>query len=293
LAHIGDWSRARVITSSLACSILVVILVMGMVACGGGGASPSGGPTSRAPSGGPTSTASDPFANPAITGKFRISDGRMVALECWGAGSPTIILEPGDQDAGLARFTRSPLATILVTQTRVCAYDRPGLGQSDAAPVRPRDADDAVRDLDGVLTAAKVGEPYLLVGSSFGGFIAMFYASSHPEKVAGVVLLDVPPPPKTPDPAGPPAWDAPDNREHFNFLAGFDARINKAGVPIKAPLTVVTASQGQSDQKDQSRWLKFSSDADAVLLEGGHVIYRDNPDGVANVIKAMLKRIKG
>lgn len=59
----------------------------------------------------------------------------------------------------------------------------------------------------------------------------------------------------------------------------------------RLPLTVVTASQGQSDQKDQSRWLKFSSDADAVLLEGGQVIYRDNPDGVANVIKAMRKRI--
>jgi hypothetical protein len=95
-----------------------------------------------------------------------------------------------------------------------------------------------------------------------------------------------------PTPVGPPAWDALDNSEHFNYLAGFDAHTNKAGVPIKAPLTVVTASQGQSDQKDQSRWLKFSPDADAVLLEGGHVIYQDNPDGVANVIKAMLKRSK-
>jgi surfactin synthase thioesterase subunit len=291
LARTGGWSSAPALASSLARSILFVILTVGVVACRGGGAAPSGEPTSPA-SGEPTSTASDPMANPVITGKFRISHGRTVAVECWGAGSPTIILEPGDQDAGIARFTGSPLARILVTQTRVCAYDRPGLGQSDAAPVRPRDADDAVRDLDGVLTAAKVDEPYLLVGSSFGGFIAMFYASSHPENVAGVVLLDVPPPPKTPDPTGPPAWDDPYNREHFDFLAGFDTQINRTGVPIHAPLTVVTATQGQSDQKDQSRWLEFSPDADAVLLEGGHVIYADNPDGVADVIVAMLKRIK-
>lgn len=48
----------------------------------------------------------------------------------------------------------------------------------------------AVADLHRLLAAAHVPGPYLLLGSSFGGLIAVMYAGTYPEDVAGMVLLD-------------------------------------------------------------------------------------------------------
>ena len=45
-------------------------------------------------------------------------------------------------------------------------------------------------DLHALLTAARVTGPYVLVGWSFGGPIARFFASTYPQDVAGLVLVD-------------------------------------------------------------------------------------------------------
>ena len=73
--------------------------------------------------------------------------------------------------------------------TRVCAYDRAGLGASDAVP-GVRDASDDVRDLERVLARGRIAPPYVLVGHSYGGFIARLFARAHSEQVAGVVFVD-------------------------------------------------------------------------------------------------------
>jgi pimeloyl-ACP methyl ester carboxylesterase len=229
----------------------------------------------------------DVFQAPSVAGTFALNDGRKLALECWGDGSPTVILEPGDQDAGIARFRSSPVARALTASNRVCAYDRAGLGGSDAPPARPRKTGDMATDLRELLIVAGVEPPYVYVGSSFGGPIAMRYAALHPDDVTGVVLLDVP---SDTDGQGnqlcclPVAWDDPENPEHYDFSA--PAQID----PIHAPLVVVTASEGQSSQQDQSYWLQFSPDATAVLAQGGHVIYRDDAETVAATVIALIER---
>jgi pimeloyl-ACP methyl ester carboxylesterase len=143
-------------------------------------------------------------------------------------------------------------------------------------------------DLKDLLTVAEIEPPYLYVASSFGGPIAMRYAALNEDDVAGVVLLDVP---SDTDGQGnqlcclPIAWDDPMNPERFDFSAPSQI------LPIDAPLVVVTASEGQSSQQDQSYWLQFSNDASAVLLEGGHVIYRDDAEGVADTITSLLEQL--
>jgi pimeloyl-ACP methyl ester carboxylesterase len=78
---------------------------------------------------------------------------------------------------------------------RACAYDRPGTpvgekpSRSDPVP-QPTTAGDAVADLHALLIAAREAGPCVLVGHSYGGLVARLYASTYPEDVSGLVLVD-------------------------------------------------------------------------------------------------------
>jgi hypothetical protein len=50
-----------------------------------------------------------------------------------------------------------------------------------------------IADVDGVLTALGEDGPFLLLGASFGGLVTSAYAVAHPDRVAGLVLLDAVP----------------------------------------------------------------------------------------------------
>ena len=73
--------------------------------------------------------------------------------------------------------------------TRVISYDRAGYGRSDPAE-KPRTAQVLADELHGLLVSARIPGPYVLVGHSFGGFIARMYTRRYPGDVAGVVLID-------------------------------------------------------------------------------------------------------
>jgi pimeloyl-ACP methyl ester carboxylesterase len=73
--------------------------------------------------------------------------------------------------------------------TRVCAYDRAGLGWSDPGPT-PRDARQVVHELHTLLDRAAIAPPYVLVGHSIGGMYVRVYAAQYPNEVAGLVLVD-------------------------------------------------------------------------------------------------------
>ena len=60
--------------------------------------------------------------------------GYLVAYECAGTGTPTVILEAGYTASGIDSYGRAILPR-LARRTRVCTYDRAGDGLSD--PHRP------------------------------------------------------------------------------------------------------------------------------------------------------------
>ena len=72
---------------------------------------------------------------------------------------------------------------------RVCSYDRAGTGRSDESP-NARDAPHIAQELHGLLDAAEIDRPLVLVGHSYGGLYVRQYAAMYPTEVAGMVLVD-------------------------------------------------------------------------------------------------------
>jgi len=122
------------------------------------------------------------------TGAFAVGDGRKMFITCAGSGSPTVILEAG---ANGGSNSWAPVQPQLAATTRVCSYDRANLpgGSSHPAP-KPRTAADVVTDLHKLLSAAGVPGPFVLAGHSNGGLFARLYATTYPQQVKGLVLID-------------------------------------------------------------------------------------------------------
>lgn len=112
--------------------------------------------------------------------------GHRLHLHCAGQGAPTVWLE-----AGLGNDVNhwSGVFDALAARQRTCAYDRAGLGWSDAGPM-PRDADQIVDEAVRLLRASGEPPPYLLVGHSNGGAYVRLIAAALPGQVAGLVLVD-------------------------------------------------------------------------------------------------------
>ena len=113
--------------------------------------------------------------------------GHRLHVQCAGSGSPAVLLEAGIAGSSLSW---SLVYRKIGRVTQVCAYDRAGLGWSDAAS-SPRTFGQIVDDLDRVLTHVSA-EKYILVGHSFGCFVVRAFASRHPTRVHGLVLVDPP-----------------------------------------------------------------------------------------------------
>jgi pimeloyl-ACP methyl ester carboxylesterase len=246
--------------------------------------------------------------------------GYRLWVHCAGQGSPTVIVEAGYSTSGREWST---VASAIEKTTRICVYDRAGLGQSDRAPI-PRTSVDMAQDLHTLLVNARITPPYILVGHSIGGFNVRMFASQYPDEVAGMILVESSHPdqwttfqavlpPETPGEAAnlktwrqQPLPDA--NLEGIDFLASAD-EVRAAGSFGAKPLIVLSASPNvnmdpnlpadveevlaQTWQELQVDLLNLSSNSTRIVAaKAGHNIQYDEPQLVIDAILTMVAELK-
>jgi pimeloyl-ACP methyl ester carboxylesterase len=258
-----------------------------------------------------------PTATPSadVAGRFDVGGGRMLQITCTGRGEPTILLEAG----GGSSSSDYPFAvrSALAAKTRTCTYDRAGLGASDPSPYRRRLMVDVVTDLDHLLAAAGIKGELLLVGASFGGLVVLDFALTHPERTAGLVVLDTDWPTadrrRSPDKLITPAqraeyirldaWDNPPNIERIDYQAT-NGEVERRVHPLSGiPVVIVTAAQSFDCEglteavctrnraeatRLQRQWLQLSPTAVQRVVDTSHDLVEEDPDAVVSAILAAL-----
>lgn len=252
--------------------------------------------------------------------------GYQLAYQCFGEGTPTVIVEAGMGEAPTVNGNWGVVIGTIKTITRICIYDRAGLGQSDAAPT-PRTSLDIAQDLHALLAAIPLPGPYILVAHSIGGFHARVFANQYPQDVVGVILVDSSHPDQfeqfslaypTPAPVEAPAiatqrplfqdWPPPASNPEGLDLAASAEQVRESGSLGATPLIVISQSinpgmwdiEGFTDE-DKQRFAEMrqqlqadlatisSSSVHITAQDAGHYIHVDAPLVVIDAITQMVQ----
>jgi pimeloyl-ACP methyl ester carboxylesterase len=245
-------------------------------------------------------------------GVVEIGGGLALHIHCVGEGAPTVVMDAGlGNDGSVWKDVQRELGR----STRVCAYDRAGMGYSTGPAPRPHTNRQMARELQALLTSSGHEGPYVLVGHSMGGINVRLFEAEHSELVVGVVLIDA-----TVDPR--PFWSLiPDDelrkfREMLPHLGeGTDIDTFAAGAADmrasskslgKKPLVVLTRSVEDEQpwasaellaetlrrwHEQQAQLPSLSSNALQVIVRNSrHYIQRDAPGitvaAIGEVIRA-------
>jgi pimeloyl-ACP methyl ester carboxylesterase len=259
-----------------------------------------------------------------------IGDHRTLRYRCAGRGTPTVLVEQGMAISVETTFSwKEPVGWAEIFPhisrvTRICVYDRAGLGRSSKLTL-PATSLDAAKDLHLLLGRLRIPPPYVLAGQSLGGMDALMFANAYPSAVAGIVLIDsahpdqqrrfaeVLPPRSADESAllrgfrdGP---DAPVMGEWFDFPTNSALMQNIQGLGNK-PLVVLTrdpkviAPGGLVPpqwekltepvwQQLQAQLATLSTNSKHIVVEhAGHNIQLEQPQVVVNAILDVVRQVR-
>ncbi|ARP69090.1 alpha/beta hydrolase [Streptomyces pluripotens] len=116
-----------------------------------------------------------------------------------GAPHETVVLVHGLLTDSLASYYFTVAPALAAAGLDVIMYDLRGHGRSERPP-EGYSLDHNIDDLEVLLDRLAVAGPVHLVGNSYGGTVAFGYAARHPERTAGLTLIESEP--------ATPAWAA-------------------------------------------------------------------------------------
>ncbi|MDT9600264.1 alpha/beta hydrolase [Sphingosinicella rhizophila] len=115
--------------------------------------------------------------------------GHKLHIACSGsrqAGRPTVVIDSG---AGVTSPAYHWLQEGVSDTTRICSYDRAGIGWSETSD-QSHDAVSAADQLHMLLERSGEHGPYIIAAHSIAGLYAHVFAARHPDSIAGLVLID-------------------------------------------------------------------------------------------------------
>ncbi|GED16048.1 alpha/beta fold hydrolase [Aneurinibacillus migulanus] len=217
---------------------------------------------------------------------------------------PTLVFDSG---YGFTLETWNSIKDDISKFSKMFIYDRAGIGKSEWDN-RPRHSQQSVENLRALLKKASVNPPYVLVGHSFGGLNVRLFASTYPEEVAGVVLLDSCH--EDQNKILPSLFTKEVQEDYYNQFT-LEGSLNEVEESLEQartskslgniPLIVVTGGlQPFHTTESMIAWMKFqgelanlSTNKKHIIVEdAGHAIHIDRPQIVINVIKDILDMIK-
>lgn len=187
----------------------------------------------------PIAEAADAKAYPP-PGQLVDVGGYCLHINCTGKGSPTVVIDAGQGDWSTSWAS---VQQEVAKTTRICTYDRAGLGWSEAGPL-PRDAAQFVKELHTLLQKANIPGPYVMVGHSLGGTSVRVFVSEHASEVAGVVLIDSMNPGQATQPHIQAQSQSDPQSQPFSLQAAL-ARFGIGRLIVKLPISVFSVPAGQ------------------------------------------------
>ena len=122
---------------------------------------------------------------PRTGGMVAVGDHQL-HISCMGDGSPTVVLEAPAAGMSAAWGAVQPDVAAI---TRVCAYDRAGLGWSERGD-RPYDPVATVGELRTLLEQAGEQAPFVVAGHGLGAAFATLFASRFATDTVALILVD-------------------------------------------------------------------------------------------------------
>lgn len=130
-----------------------------------------------------TTNDSTPSSHTKWTGMVPVDDTALAVTDTGGPGVPVVYLNGQFATQGYWRRVIAELGT----KWRHITYDERARGKSKRSADYSFEV--AVRDVDAVLAARSVDRA-LLVGWSYGAFVAAHWASRNPDRTVGAVMVD-------------------------------------------------------------------------------------------------------
>jgi pimeloyl-ACP methyl ester carboxylesterase len=236
--------------------------------------------------------------NPEPHHRFVVVDGlRLHALDWGGDGRPIVLLHGVGGHARMWTWTASALAEL----GRPVALDMRGFGDSQWSAAGAYTTDDHLGDLEAVTD--RLGfDAFDLVGFSWGGLVAMAFASRHPDRVRRLALIDIAPSTPLPADALPPPFrghfadhaDAVEgeralapraSQEHLELMAAFGTRSGPdGGLVRKLDPTFLK----RWPFRDDDRWDELAAiTAPTLVVRGGQspVLSAEEADRMVEVLR--------
>ena len=233
----------------------------------------------------------------ATPGLVNIGD-YSIFMTCEGEGSPTIIFENG---LGWNVDTWNDVYPTAAESTRVCRYDRLGVGYSDTVPdATPRSSLQQAHDLHAVLENGEIDGPYVLVGHSIAGYMLVSFTHLYPDEILGAVFVDASIPENMQGmlPSGPEAHVR--GAERLDIRASYqELREGDAWDFGDRPI-VVLISRHRFPPAQTEQWIlssgihtrRSTNSQQIIAEESGHYIQNDQPELVLEAIEWVFAEIE-